>query len=108
MKAKEYFEKYNEDIAADDKEASSKAIAELLNDLRLECGELIKSRKAKSLSAILSCHKEQNAKFNALRKLFVKKYGEPVLVMDGYKKIIISISKDEVPELEELWNYRGI
>lgn len=101
MKAKDYFEKYSETIT--DNETLKKFSSELLD----EAIGLIKARKCSSPEAVVSCFKEINNKYNSVCRMITEKYGEDVLVLNGFKVLAISHYKDSLPEfalvLEQYW-----
>lgn len=98
MKAKEYFEKYKDQISNKNNEISSKEISDLIFDLFYEIDDLRKSRGVKTDRGLIAIIKEENSKWNAIRTLFEKEYGEPLLVGNGFNKFMIS----EIPELAKV------
>ena len=88
MKAKEYFEKYDDDIwkeAHDPAVITDGAFAKLFIDFCTETKLLAEQRKAKSDQSILAIIREQNQKWNAVSNLFEKKYGVSPLNRDGFE-----------------------
>lgn len=99
MKAKEYFQKYDKPIW---EEAHDPAIhtdgptAKLYIDFALEMKELMKDRNVQFDRGVFSIIREQNDKWNAIRNMFIKKYGVSPISHDGFAT---AIKKDlGVPE----------
>ena len=91
MKAKEYFQKYDEPIW---KEAHDPAIhtdgptAKLYIDFALEMREIIKTRNVQFDRGVFSIIREQNDKWNAICNMFIKKYGVSPISHDGFATAI--------------------
>ena len=91
MKAKEYFQKYDKPIW---EEAHDPAIhtdgptAKLYIDFALEMKELMKDRNVQFDRGVFSIIREQNDKWNAIRNMFIKKYGVSPISYDGFATAI--------------------
>ena len=86
MKAKEYFEKYEDLlIHATNDQAYKDSSFNVFMDFSKESTDVIESRKAKKNTAVIAVMKEQNDKWNSLCRLFEKKYGFSPLIKDGFK-----------------------
>lgn len=86
MKAKEYFEKYDSLIMEDVKNGNQKNITQLVVELGKEVETLYESRNGKTVTALAACIREINQKWNAIANLFAKKYGDDILVYNGFLK----------------------
>ena len=87
MKAKEYFEKYDEDIwqeAHDPQVKTDGPMAKMFIDFSSEIKDIIKQRNIKSDRAVLALIEELNQKWNAVVRLFEKKYGVSPIKKDGF------------------------
>lgn len=98
MKAKEYFEKYDALIVEDVKNNSTKNTTKLVIELSTEVETLYKARKGNSNSALAGCIREVNDKWNAIARMFSKKYGGEIFVKDG----IINFWTMRIPELKDI------
>lgn len=87
MKAKEYFEKYNDAIVVEWNQGLSDTIKILVSDLAVEIQNLWKSRNTSSKSATIAVIMETNQKWNAICRLFEKKYGRSPLKPNAFKEI---------------------
>ena len=91
MKAKEYFQKYDKPIW---EEAHDPAIhtdgptAKLYIDFALEMKEIMKVRNVQFDRGVFSIIREQNDKWNAIRSMFIKKYGVSPISHDGFATAI--------------------
>lgn len=89
MKAIDYFEQFkpsdNSDLIPETLLSVSEVYS-LLNALNEETLELIKIRHIKYDRALPALLDEQNAKWNAISRLFEKKYGKTPLAKDGFKR----------------------
>lgn len=95
MKAKEYFEKYKDQISSEDKETALKGTSDLVFDLFNEIDILRKNRGVKTDRGFVAIAKEENQKWNAIAALFEKEYGNSMLIRNGFNKFMIS----KIPEL---------
>ena len=98
MKAKDYFEKYEERIMKKDAH-SIKALEDMVEEFCVETEKLIKDRHIKLVGGMVGVMKEQNQKWNALCNLFVKKHGISVLKRDVLKNSWIK----NMPDLGLVW-----
>lgn len=85
MKAKDYFAKYEQALASDNSDECSTAIAEMLNEMNSEVQNLLKVRHIKTDAGTFPIFKEMNQKWNAIVRLFEKKYGATPIVKDGFQ-----------------------
>ena len=99
MKAKEYFEKYEERLHPADETALNKAAYSLLLEMVDESQNVLKSRNAKSTQALLGVLKEFNDKWNAVVAMDTKKCGFSNLRYNGFKLFWLN----KLPELKYLW-----
>ena len=95
MKAKEYFEKYDQLIITELKNGTSKHTKSLLLELSDEVEQLAKKRHIIRGEAFISIIKEINTKWNSICSMFEKKYGVSPLKWNGFKEFW----KYEMPEL---------
>ena len=73
MKAKEYFEKYDELIIKDQIAGSIESAKKLLIELSDEVKDICEARHVKRDAAVVSVLKEINQKWNAICSLYEKK-----------------------------------
>lgn len=85
MKAKDYFAKYEQALTSDNSDECSTAIAEMLNEMNSEVQNLLKVRHVKTDAGTFPIFKEMNQKWNAIVRLFEKKYGATPIVKDGFQ-----------------------
>lgn len=85
MKAKDYFTKYEQALVSSDVEECSSAIANMLNEMNSEVQNLLKARHVKIDAGTFPIFKEMNQKWNAIVRLFEKKYGATPIVKDGFQ-----------------------
>ena len=83
MKAIEYYSKYH-DVLLDDNDTAG--VAAMVGELIAETQSLLKQRRCRRPSAIVSVIKEHNQKFNAINNIFEQKDGASPLKHDGYIK----------------------
>lgn len=107
MKAKEYFEKYDVLIMHEVYDRSSNGkiqhLEELVQDFATEFKLLIEKRGVKTTSGAVAVLKELNDKWNAICRLYEKKYnGVSPIREDGLKNGILT----HCPELEEYFTVR--
>lgn len=98
MKAKDYFEKYEERIMKKDAD-TAKACEDMVEEFCAETEKLIEDRHIKLIGGMVGVMKEQNQKWNALCNLFVKKHGFSVLKRDALKNLWIK----NMPDLGLVW-----
>ena len=96
MKAKDYFEKYEELILVDIREESITYTTKLMVELSKEVDVLYKNRRGKSNSALAGVIKEINQKWNSIGTLFEKKYGASPLKRNGF----VEYWSSQIPELD--------
>lgn len=85
MKAKDYFAKHERGLIAVNPDECSAAIAEVLNEMNSEVRNLLKVRHIKTEAGTFSLFKEMNQKWNAIVRLFEKKYGVTPIIKDGFR-----------------------
>lgn len=85
MKAKDYFAKYEQALASANYDECSTAIAEMLNEMNSEVQNLLEVRHVKTDAGTFPIFKEMNQKWNAIVRLFEKKYGATPIVKDGFQ-----------------------
>lgn len=90
MKAKEYYEKYKDQIIGAEEVMRSNAIHRLVLELNDEAQALMKSRHVKLDSAFWSVINEINAKWNAISRMFEKEYSVSPLRENGFLRVIKS------------------
>lgn len=98
MKAKEYFEKYEQPIFEDYRENALTGISNLLKEMMKETGDILSKRGVKQSKAAVAVIKEQNDKWNSICNMFEKKHGVSPLLRDGFKNYWLK----EMPELAPL------
>ena len=81
MKAKEYYAKYGERIASEDKDVSMQATQELIKDLLTDANTLIEKRQPKTDKAFTAIIDEINGKWNVICEMF----NPPILRRNGWK-----------------------
>ena len=87
MKAKEYFDKYNENIYYETTNTGdTNSVSMLLRDMLQELLDICKKRNVVLDSAAIAVAREQNDKWNAISRLFEKKYNVTILKKDGFTK----------------------
>ena len=101
MKAKEYFEKYEEGIMDEALETGihrDGPAAKMLIEFMSEMKQIIEKRHVQFDRGLIPIIREQNQKWNAVVNLFTKKYGDSPIRRDGFYKAM----RTEIPELPEL------
>jgi hypothetical protein len=98
MKAIDYFNEYGdavlrESIAGDEKDAISSLFRAFVREMK----EIIYTKGVQTNRAVAAVVKEQNQKWNALCRLYEKKYGEDLtpIKYNGFMNAI----KDAIPEI---------
>ena len=87
MKAKEYFEKYGQDIWQEwqDPEVHRDGpMAKLYIEMSSELKNILDARHVNSDRGMLGVLREQNQKWNAIRNLLEKKYGKTPIQRNGF------------------------
>ncbi len=104
MKAKEYFEKYGDQILKSVKAGVNVPLrfendpaAQMFRDFTAELREILEIRKANTFRAYRRAIEEQNQKWNAVSKLFIKKYGITPLKRDAF----ITVLRDRFEEISK-------
>ena len=93
MKAKEYFEKYDERVLNDGTDL--KYTIELLIALCDEVSVIQKQRNARRNESFCAIIRETNQKWNAICNLYKKKYGMSPLAENAFKEFWIR----KIPEI---------
>lgn len=103
LKAKDYFEKYEQSIIDPQStdEARAGAASNLLLEMCTESQTVLKKRNAQTGTALMAIIKEFNQKWNAICRMFESKYGESPLIRDGFKNFWF----DRMPELKFMFEY---
>lgn len=97
MKAKEYFEKYEQAIIDDCKGGGTKGLTSLVVAMSKEVNDICKQRHSNSNRTVVGAIKEQNTKWNAICSMLEKKYGASPLKWDGF----LAYWKREMPHIEQ-------
>lgn len=87
MKAKEYFEKYEQGLIEEAKKSETipdGAFAKLYIEMYKEMQDLINTRHVRFDRALKAVISEQNDKWNAIERLFIKKYGKSPIKHNGF------------------------
>lgn len=87
MKAKEYFAKYEEEImkeATQTEVLTDGNIAKLYIEMFSEMKTIIEIRHIQNDNSLMSLIREQNDKWNAIERLFIKKYGVSPIAHNGF------------------------
>lgn len=87
MKAKEYFEKYDKSIVEEAIQPEVKkdgAIAQLYIEMFSEMKKIIEIRHIQNDNSLMSLVREQNDKWNAIERLFIKKYKLSPIAHNGF------------------------
>lgn len=87
MKAKDYFNKYKNGLASENKDAYVLTFREMYQEMFKECVDTIKARHIKRNDAVVSVFKEMNEKYNALCRLLKKEYGVSVIKENGFASL---------------------
>lgn len=87
MKAKEYFEKYGSDIMNEGfrgEVSGDGFMAKLYMEMFHELKEMIDRRHIQKDDSFMALVEEQNDKWNAIERLFIKKYGVSPIAHNGF------------------------
>ena len=96
MKAKEYVDKYYENLTSKDENISLAASKELFKEFIIdEPNALIQARNVKFDRGLIPIFKELNQKWLALGKQMEQKYGRPILKKDAFRDFWV----ERIPEL---------
>lgn len=106
MKAKEYFEKYEEKIrtAASDDRALYLISRSMLLEFREELRGMIEKRGITTNDGAVGAILEMNTKWNALGRRIEEKIGIPMLKKNGFRNVMVR----QLPGLGEKLKERGI
>lgn len=85
MKARDYFEKYDTLIMEEQKTAKLAQPKKLLLEMSDEVTAVCKQRKAVKDEAVIAVLKEINQKWNAICRMYEKKYGVSPLNYDAFR-----------------------
>lgn len=84
MKAKDYFNKYKNGLASEDKDSYVLTFREMYQEMFKECVDTMDARQIKQDDAVVSVFKEMNQKYNALCRLLAKEYGNSPIKENGF------------------------
>ena len=86
MKAKDYFDKYFDEVRAVEGNDSElyKVVNRIFIEFQKEAAEIIDSRGVKSVVSAMSVIEQQNKKWNALERRFEQAGFRPVLKKNGF------------------------
>lgn len=96
MKAKEYYDKYQNVIVVGLKGKKVDKIQELVAELYNETIQLIGNSKSHADSAVIGICKQQCQKFDRIAELFERDYGRRILKKGGFNTTLMK----RIPELE--------
>ena len=85
MKARDYFEKYDTLIMEEQKNGEIGTTKKLLLEMSDEVTAVCKQRKAVKDEAVIAVLKEINQKWNAICRMYEKKYGVSPLNYDAFR-----------------------
>lgn len=106
MKAKGYVEEYANAILFFYKNGCLDEIDKIINKIFISLSEDVKDicemRHSTHNNALFGAIKQENDKWNAIRKGFEKKIGLPVLKRDGFARFWFK----EMPEIQHLYEKR--
>jgi len=88
MKAQEYYEQYKDGFLNKDEAIYLDAANKFLVELFKEADELRKIRHVKYDRGFLPILREQNEKYRAVVRLFVKKHGASPIKPEGFEEIL--------------------
>ena len=92
MKAKEYFEKYKDDISNDNPEKCSDAIMSLYSEMRDELFEIVEKRNIKYKQSFIDTVNEFNKKWNMIKKMFDEKTEiKCPMKQDAFKDVLLDL-----------------
>ena len=95
MKAAEYYDKFVGSIFLD-----ATDVMRLLSEFNVEAKEICIKRKTQKNESVIAVLKEQNGKWNALRRIFMSKNdGKSPILEDGFKRYWLK----QMPQFEEMW-----
>ena len=91
MKAKDYYEKYCGEMIAEAYEPNPESLGKLFIEMFAEVKEICDQRHAVFDRACLSIIDEQNDKWNAIRRLFIKNKAPCIMAEDGFKRLAMDM-----------------
>jgi hypothetical protein len=95
MKAAEYYDKFIGSIFLNATEPMR-----LLTEFNIEAREICIKRKTQKNESVIAVLKEQNGKWNALRRIFMaKNNGASPILEDGFKRYWLK----QMPQFAEMW-----
>ena len=97
MKARQYFEKYRQEMTCGDENRVQTAINKLVLELNDESKDMLKARNINTDRAAVSVLRELNDKYNAVVGLFEKHYGASPLAHNGY----LNLWKNRIPTIQK-------
>ena len=84
MKAKDYFNRYKNGLASENKDAYVLTFREMYQEMFKECVDTMHTRQIKQNDAVVSVFKEMNERYNALCRLLAKEYGTSPIKENGF------------------------
>lgn len=97
MKARQYFEKHQQEMTCDDEKRVQAAINQFVLELNDEAKDMLKARNVNTDRAAVSILRELNDKYNAVVSLFEKHCGASPLMRDGY----LNLWKNRMPTIQK-------
>ena len=91
MKAKDYFNKYKNGLASENKDTYVLTFREMYQEMYNECVDTMLTRQIKKNDAVVSVFKEMNEKYNALCRLLAKEYGNSPIKENGFAYLTCGI-----------------
>lgn len=88
MKAKEYFNKYKNGLASEDKDTYVLTFREMYQEMFKECVDIMETRRVKENDAVVSVFKEMNEKYNAICRLLAKEYENSPIKENGFAVLV--------------------
>lgn len=87
MKAKDYFNKYKNGLASENKDDYVLTFREMYREMFKECVDTMHTRRIKRNDAAVSVFKEMNYKYNAICRLLAKEYGRSPIKENGFASL---------------------
>ena len=87
MKAKDYFDKYKNGLAHEDKDTYVLTFREMYSEMFKECVDTIDIRHIKKNDGVVSVFKEMNEKYNAICRLLAKEYRKSPIKENGFARL---------------------
>ena len=88
MKAKDYFNKYKNGLASENKDTYVLTFSEMYREMYQECVDTMLTRQIKRNDAVVSVFKEMNERYNALCRLLAKEYGNSPIKENGFAVLV--------------------